>query len=307
MGILDRLNGDQNNLTKADLALLKYIKDRGLDVCNAPISEIARNCGVSHATVTRFARKFGYDSLQSFKIALAQEIGMTSDLGDLISVSISYDEDSRQTAAKLSQLIASTIVQTAQSVNHQSLARITRVLSNARRVLFIGKGNSGFVALDTAFKFNRIGIDSRAIIDSHEMLVLCSLLDKKDVVVAFSNSGSTPEIIKAVNLARQEQAKVIGITAESSSDLCKIANDSLLYSVKETCLDSGSIYSKTAVYFIVDLIFTELCKMLGQKAVDTKHKTSKALAVMCTPDFKKELLESEPPVCPQLNPSSQDN
>lgn len=295
MGIFEKLEAAQKSLTKADLALWRYIKEKGLDVCNAPISEIAKSCGVSHATVTRFARKFGYESLQAFKIALAQEIGPSKDLGHLIPVNISYSESSIETASKLSQLVSSTIMQTAQNVDHQSLNKITKFLAGARRVLFIGKGNSGFVALDTAFKFNRIGIDARAITDTHEMLILCSLLTKKDVVVAFSNSGTTPEVIQAISLAKNEHAKVIAITAQESSDLCSLANETLLYTVRETCLDSGSIYSKTAVFFIVDLIFTELCKLLGQSAVDIKHKTGKALVNFCKPTFGKELLESETP------------
>lgn len=295
MGIFEKLESTQKSLTKADLALWRYIKEKGLDVCNAPISEIAKSCGVSHATVTRFARKFGYDSLQSFKIALAQEIGPTTDLGHLIPVNISYKESSKETAAKLSQLVTSTIMQTTQNVDHQSLNKIIKFLANARHVFFIGKGNSGFVALDTAFKFIRIGIDARAITDTHEMLILCSLVTKKDVVVAFSNSGTTPEVIKAVSLAKAEHAKIITITAQESSQLCTLANETLLYTVRETCLDSGSIYSKTAVFFIVDLIFTELCKLLGQSAVDIKHKTGRALADFCLPSFGKELLESEAP------------
>ena len=51
--ILDKLYASDTNLTKADLALLEYVKAKGLDACNAPISEIAKSCGVSHATVTR--------------------------------------------------------------------------------------------------------------------------------------------------------------------------------------------------------------------------------------------------------------
>lgn len=296
MGIFDKLEAAQDSLTKADLALWRYIKEKGLDVCNAPISEIAKSCGVSHATVTRFARKFGYDSLQSFKIALAQEIGPSRDLGHLIPVNISYDEPSQDTVNKLCKLVTSTIVQTANNVDHQSLNKIAKFLASARRVLFIGKGNSGFVALDTAFKFNRIGIDARAITDTHEMLILCSLLTKKDVVVAFSNSGNTPEVIKAVSLAKEEQAKIIAITAQESSELCTLANENLVYAVRETCLDSGSIYSKTAVFFIVDLIFTELCKQLGQSAINTKHKTGKALSEFCNPSLRQELIQDPCPI-----------
>ena len=148
--ILDKLYASDTNLTKADLALLEYVKAKGLDACNAPISEIAKSCGVSHATVTRFARKFGFDSLQAFKIALAQELGPSDNQGHLIAVNISYDESSEVTARKLDELSTSTIHHTVQLIDHEVLRKITQRLTNAHRLFFIGKGNSGFAASDSA-------------------------------------------------------------------------------------------------------------------------------------------------------------
>ena len=133
MRILDKLYASDTNLTKADLALLEYIKVKGLDACNAPISEIAKSCGVSHATVTRFARKFGFDSLQAFKIALAQELGPSDNQGHLIAINIAYDESSEVTARKLDQLSTSTIHHTVQLIDHDVLRRITQRLTNAKR------------------------------------------------------------------------------------------------------------------------------------------------------------------------------
>ena len=277
MRILDKLYASDTNLTKADLALLEYIKVKGLDACNAPISEIAKSCGVSHATVTRFARKFGFDSLQAFKIALAQELGPSDNQGHLIAINIAYDESSEVTARKLDQLSTSTIHHTVQLIDHDVLRRITQRLTNAKRLFFVGKGNSGFAASDSAYKFNRIGIDARAITDTHEMLMQSTMLNKRDVVVTFSNTGETKEIIKAAQLAQAEHAKIIAVTAQPDSTLGQLADDKLIYAIRESSLDSGSIYSKLAVFFLIDLVYTEVCKLLGDKAICTKRKT--ALAV----------------------------
>lgn len=285
--ILDKLYASDTNLTKADLALLEYVKAKGLDACNAPISEIAKSCGVSHATVTRFARKFGFDSLQAFKIALAQELGPSDNQGHLIAVNISYDESSEVTARKLDELSTSTIHHTVQLIDHEVLRKITQRLTNAHRLFFIGKGNSGFAASDSAYKFNRIGIDTRAITDTHEMLMQSTMLNKRDVVVAFSNTGETKEIIKAVQLAKNEHAKVIAVSAQPESTLCQLADEVLIYAIRESYLDSGSIYSKLAVFFLIDLVYTEVCKHLGEHAVATKRKTALALQELdgpSTPD-----------------------
>lgn len=277
MNILEAINAPNVKLTKSDLVLLQYVKTNGLNACSSPISEIAQCCGVSHATVTRFARKFGYASLRSFKIALAQEIGSQDTSGHLISVHFAYDENSETTAKKLTKLVESTIRQTAQDINHKNLKQITKWLINSKRIYFIGRGNSGFAAQDSAYKFHRIGLDAHAITDTHEMIIQGTMVNKKDLIVAISNSGFSPEIIKTVELAQKEGAKVVAITAEESSLLAKQADEVLLYTVRESCLDSGSIYSKIAVFFIIDLLYTEVCKKLGQSAIDSKQKTTEVL------------------------------
>ena len=51
----------------------------------------------------------------------------------------------------------------------------------------------------------------------------------------------------------------------------------MIYAIRESFLDSGSIYSKLAVFFLIDLVYTEVCKLLGERAVGTKRKTALAL------------------------------
>ena len=114
-----------------------------------------------------------------------------------------------------------------------------------------------------------------------------TMLNKRDVVVAFSNTGETKEIIKAVQLAKNEHAKVIAVSAQPESSLCQLADEVLIYAIRESYLDSGSIYSKLAVFFLIDLVYTEVCKHLGEHAVATKRKTALALQELdgpSTPD-----------------------
>ena len=75
MGILKRLSSPQIKPSKSDNKLIRYFLDNGLKACSSSISEISSDCDISHATVTRFARKFGFDTLKDFKIALAQDLG----------------------------------------------------------------------------------------------------------------------------------------------------------------------------------------------------------------------------------------
>ena len=277
MSIVEKLNSPNLKLSKSDHRVLDYIKKNGLNACSAAISEIARSCDVSHATVTRFARKFGFDTLRSFKIALAKELGSDDNQGTFIDSIISNDESCADTSMKLLQINISTLKQTLKDLDLEAVNAVARNISTARRIFFIGIGNSGFAAEDSAYKFARIGIDARAITDSHAIQIQSTLIKPDDLVIAFSNSGTTKEMIYAVNTALHNRSTVVAITSQGGSPLHDLANLVLLYAVRESIIESGSINSKLAVFYIVDLLFAEVIKILGKKAIVTKQKTAMAL------------------------------
>ena len=75
MSILKKLSNPQIKASKSDNKLIHYFLSNGLKACSSSISEISADCDISHATVTRFARKFGFETLKDFKISLAQDLG----------------------------------------------------------------------------------------------------------------------------------------------------------------------------------------------------------------------------------------
>ena len=112
-----------------------------------------------------------------------------------------------------------------------------------------------------------------------------SLVKNGDLVIAFSNSGETREILKACETAKMNHASIIAITADANSSLHKLSEMSLVYAVRESYMETGSINSKIAVFFIVDLLFTEVVKRLGKDAYSTKQKTALALKKTEGTDF----------------------
>ena len=77
------------------------------------------------------------------------------------------------------------------------------MLKKAERIFFIGLGNSGFVADDSAYKFMRIGFNARGIDNSHLIMLHMALLHENDVVVVISHSGESFEIIKLLSLLKE--------------------------------------------------------------------------------------------------------
>ena len=62
------------HFTKADRAIAHSTIHHPQTVAKLSSRELGRQCGVSEASVIRFAKKLGYDGLPEFKAALRQEL-----------------------------------------------------------------------------------------------------------------------------------------------------------------------------------------------------------------------------------------
>ena len=113
------------------------------------------------------------------------------------------------------------------------------------KVLLIGNGGSAADAQHIAaelvgrFKLERIGLPAIALTTNTSILTalandygydtvfsrqLEALANDKDVLIAITTSGTSPNILKAVEFARSENVKVIGLTGENGGKLKDIAD-----------------------------------------------------------------------------------
>ena len=152
VSILKKLSNPQIKASKSDNKLIHYFLVNGLKACSSSISEISADCDISHATVTRFARKFGFETLKDFKISLAQDLGAQDSDSLSKRSAINLKESCETTAQKLLQLNQTLLSQTAVEIGFESVTKLTREIVGARHVFFFGIGSSGYLARDAARK-----------------------------------------------------------------------------------------------------------------------------------------------------------
>jgi RpiR family carbohydrate utilization transcriptional regulator len=93
---------------------------------------------------------------------------------------------------------------------------LLQACQEGRRIEFIGVGNSGIVAQDAQHKFFRLGVNTIAHSDGHMQVMSASLLRAGDCLVVISNSGRTRDLMDATDIARQNGATVLVVTASGS-------------------------------------------------------------------------------------------
>ena len=276
MSILKQLEEPNFKATKSDKVLIKYIKENIEDVFYKSISQIAKESGIGEATITRFSKKMGYSGLQDFKVTLAREIAGLKNR-TIINRSIENDEGVMESARKLFNSNIRILENTFNIIDGNDIEKATDMIINAKKVFFIGIGYSGMTAEDSNYKFSRIGFNCMSLDSSHNMIMMASLMDEDDVIVAISHSGETDEIIKTVNIAKANGASVISVTEDKSSRLRDVSDVNLGYFSGESILETGSISSKLAQFFIIDLVYTQVVKEKSAEVVERKIKTTDAI------------------------------
>ena len=282
MSILKKLSNPQIKASKSDNKLIHYFLSNGLKACSSSISEISRDCDISHATVTRFARNFGFETLKDFKISLAQDLGAQDSDSHTKRTAINLKESCEATAQKLLQLNQTLLSQTAVEIGFESVTKMVKEMVSARHVFFFGIGSSGFLARDAARKIARIGIDARCYTDSHEIMTHSAMITSNDLVIYISNSGKTGELVRSAAICSKRGAMICAITAETTSPLYSFTDITVLHAVHDYDLAHGYADSRLSVFFIIDLIYIELIKALGEKAIKVKQETQDAIDSLST-------------------------
>lgn len=278
MKILSMINSLQNDLTKSEKKLCKYlIEDQDL-IIRSTITQLAEVTGISDSTIIRFCRKFGYSGFHDFKIGLAQEVSAlkAEEKEEILSGPIDENDSIETIAKKFHSINIDALQQTMDLMHYNEISRCADMIMKAKKVHFIGIGHSGTTAQDTKYKFMRTGIDTDVYTDGHTMIMMASIMNKDDLVFAISHSGNTAEVVNSLKVAKEAGAKVISITCGINSKVIGYSDASIFYASTETKFQTGALSTKIAQFFVIDLIYTEVIRNSIDK-ISLKIKTTKAL------------------------------
>lgn len=276
MSIIGNINRPKFRPTKSDKLIMQYILDNIDSVPYMQISNMAKNIGTGEATITRYVKKLGCNGFQEFKLGLAKEITIREQ-NNILDSSIKQNEPTIETASKLVSSNLKVLDETLCLLDSSKIEMAAKHILKSRKVCFIGIGFSGIVALDSSYKFMRIGIDCSSYDNNHMMVMMASIIREGDLVFAISNSGETSELINTIRIAKDNGANIVSILGDEDSTLAKISDLFISYYSDESLLEAGSMSTKMSQIFIVELIYTEVVKFNIIESTNNKLRTTDAI------------------------------
>ncbi len=277
--VWDTMSEVYPSLTKSGRKVADYIFANKTEAQYMSITSLAEECRVADATISRFCKTLGYDGYNEFKLALAKA-GATriSDLDPDAYDKITPEDGILDMAKKLYARDVTAIQQSLELLKADDIADAVVYLHRASKVFCFGQGGSGVIAKDAWARFITATPQFQCIEDSHMQVMAASTCNPTDVILFFSYSGATKDVVDILRPAKARGAKVILITHFPKSPAAAYADILLLCGSRESPLQSGSVAAKMGQLFIIDILFNEFCRKNWEFTNTNRGLTSEALA-----------------------------
>lgn len=257
--VINQICASMDSFFDTEKKIGDYIVRNPKKVVDMTVGELAKECGVSEASVSRFCKRIELKGFHHLKISLARELVDAKDDGE-ISGHISVDDMEGSLRGILSNKMEE-LRQTVAMIDREELKKILDVINNADTVLMAAVGNTIPVAMDGAYKLNQIGIRAMSTPIWETELGYSYNLTDKDVVVAISNSGESTGVIQILEAAKSRGAVAISITNNARLSVAELSTYHITTATREKLFLDGYCFSRVSATMVIEIIYLLLASM----------------------------------------------
>ena len=275
--VFDKISAAYYELTAAEKKTADFIMANQGCSQYLSIAELAECCGVAEATISRFCRRLGYKGFNTFRMALANaSFTRTPDAG-LLSGPIESTDSFEQMCQKLYAADQEAMRQTLELADAATICRAADLLHAAGRVVCMGQGGSMLIAQDASHLFSTVSGKFSAVQDSHMQIIATVNMQENDVILFFSFSGATKDLIDTMRTAKERGVKTLLVTRFPKSPGAQMADLVLPCGANESPLQLGSVPAKIAQLFLLDVLFSEFCRRDLESCRESRARLATAL------------------------------
>ena len=209
--IFETISSQYFQLTNSEKKVADYVLAHRMDAQYMSISELAEECAVADATISRFCRRLGLGGYNTFKLELAKA-SMAAHSARRAGMEEGGRDGFEAMCRERMQESTAALEQTVKRLDPEALKRAADLLFQAGRVLCMGQGSSMVLAEEAWTLLSSISPKFVLVPDSHQQMAALALMEEGDAALYFSYSGSTREIQDALEVAHARKGKVILIT-----------------------------------------------------------------------------------------------
>ncbi|WP_042122023.1 MurR/RpiR family transcriptional regulator [Paenibacillus senegalensis] len=268
------INSVYSSLTKSEKKVADAVLGDPEAAVFYTITDLAEKAGVGETSVIRLCRKLGFKGYQEFKLSIVQDLASPV---EQMSGKIEERDDLTTIAKKITVQNTQALQNALSLINEQNLQNIVEAMIKADKIYFFGVGSSGITAMDAKYRFMRLGFNVDASMDSHVIAMNAALAKKEDVVAFISTSGSTKDVVDALEIAKASGAFIFCLTNHARSPITQQADAVLLGTSREMPLQGGAFSSKLSQIHLLDILTTAISLQRKEQTYSALEKTAKSV------------------------------
>ena len=271
--IIERIRTEYHDLTAAERKVATYVLGALGKVQFMSITQLAEECGVADATVSRFCRTLELKGFNAFKLEIAKCARTHA-----APITAQNTKSAEGRIAEVCRLGIDAIQQTSELLSQQNVLKAVELFERAPRVVCLGSGGSMLMASTFAHLFGTVTNRFWAVSESHSQLSVAASLGPDDVIVIFSYSGSTTIGLQILEVAKSHGVKTVLLTRYVKSPAAKLADVVLCCGTNEGPFQSGSVPAKIAQLVVMDILYQEYCHRNREACDKQIHNIASALS-----------------------------
>ena len=272
--IFARISSKMNLFSKKERAIASYVLTHPHDIPHLAISDLAEKCDASDATIFRFCKQLELRGYPELRMQVMQCLSNSSEVALASDTAIESHNSLNEIMDKLLSVSQSALARVQQNLNETDIDRAVTLLCKADYVQFVGFGNMLLSAMEARIRFMRLSYKFHCDIDHQLQGITAALLPSNSLVVFFSYSGSTNDILEVARLARQRNAKIILISRYAKSELADLADCTIVCDVIHDVHQNGLLTFKMGLLYIIEVLYAEYCRRNPEEAERNRRISS---------------------------------
>lgn len=240
-----------SSLTNVETKIFNFVNNYKNKEFNLTQSELSKITLCSEASISRFAKKYGFDNYRLFAFFINNRLKEI----DIFDNDLEKYLKNEKNLLDIYRSQKYAIDNAFQKENIHKMKKVSKFINNAKRVLLFGLGSSGRIIAELAANLKKIGIDAIFESDFHTMCPLLGTLEKDDVIICLTKELRNLEILFALNKAKEYQVKTVVITSNNENVLCDLIDIKFLYRRVTDVNKLVPIGSKISHLVLLDYLF----------------------------------------------------
>ncbi|BBO27539.1 transcriptional regulator, RpiR family [Marisediminitalea aggregata] len=261
MNILEKITQHKSAFSKSERKVAEVILANPQSAIHSSIATLAKMSDVSEPTVNRFCRRLDTKGFPDFKLHLAQSLANGT---PYVNRHVDENDGPDEYTTKIFESTMASLEVARQSVCVNTVNRVVDLLTQAQRISFFGLGASASVAHDALNKFFRFNVPVVYFEDILMQRMSCMNCGSGDVVVLISHTGRTKSLVEIAQIAKNNDATVVGITS-ANSPLAQECTFVLSLEVPEDTDMYMPMASRIAQLTLIDVLATGFTLRRGNK------------------------------------------